>query len=341
MLERAALHILGVWMEIAIIGAGLIGRKRALAAKSLGHAVSAICDSDFAKAKALASEFGAAATANADDALSAKGVDAAIICTTHNSLSSLSCAALAKGLHVLVEKPAGRNSNEIKKIILAQKKSGKIVRVGFNHRFHPAIQKAKGLCSTGGLGPIMYVRGRYGHGGRLGYEKEWRASKEISGGGELLDQGSHLIDLSRLFLGGLSLHSSLCKAYFWKMPVEDNAFLLLQSKRGQAASLHASWSEWKNLFSFEISCERALLRIEGLGGSYGKEKLTIYRMKPTMGIPDEEKLEFDSPDKSFELELLEFAKAAEGKENAKIGATLDDALASMSIVEAAYEANAK
>lgn len=328
-------------MKFAIIGAGLIGKKRALAAKSLGHSIPAICDADLAKAKALAGEFGAAATANADDALSAKGVDAAIIATTHDSLSRLSCSALAKGLHVLVEKPAGRNSNEIKKIILAQKKSGKIVRAGFNHRFHPAILKAREICQSGKFGAIMYVRGRYGHGGRLGYEKEWRASKEISGGGELLDQGSHLIDLSRLFLGGLSLSASLCKAYFWKMPVEDNAFLLLQSGGGQAAFLHASWTEWKNLFSFEISCERALLRIEGLGGSYGKEKLAIYRMKPTMGIPDEEILEFEGPDKSFELELLEFANAIGGNEDAGVGATLKDALASMEIVEAAYKADAK
>ena len=75
------------------------------------------------------------------------------------------------------------------------------VRVGYNHRFHPALQKARELVDAGALGPLMFIRARYGHGGRVGYDREWRADPNLSGGGELIDQGVHLIDLAGWFLG--------------------------------------------------------------------------------------------------------------------------------------------
>jgi predicted dehydrogenase len=180
------------------------------------------------------------------------------------------------------------------------------VRVGFNHRFHPAMQKARALAAA--AGGLLYVRGRYGHGGRLGYENEWRFRPRISGGGEAIDQGTHLVDLARWFLGDFAEIEGHAASFFWPGSVEDNAFFLLRTASGQVAQLHASWTEWKNLFSFEIFGRTAKLAIDGLGGSYGTERLTFYKMKPEMGPPDVESWEFPGPDLSWDAELAAFAE---------------------------------
>src|SRR5207237_7906533 len=121
-----------------------------------------------------------------------------------------------------------------------------LVKVGFNHRFHPAFRKARTLFDAGAIGPLLYIRARYGHGGRLGYEREWRADPRLSGGGELLDQGVHLIDLARWFAGDFTQVTGHVASYFWPIPVADNAFALLTTAGGQAALLHPSWTARKN-----------------------------------------------------------------------------------------------
>src|SRR5262249_54851436 len=158
--------------------------------------------------------------------------------------------------------------------------TGRRVRVGFNHRYHPALRKARELVDSGVLGPLMFIRARYGHGGRLGYEREWRANPAISGGGELIDQGVHLIDLAPLFLGEFSAVQGIATNYFWRMPVDDNAFMTLRGPTGQVAFLHVSCTEWKNMFSMELYGRNGKLAIDGLGGSYGVERLMWYRMLP-------------------------------------------------------------
>src|SRR6185295_2401631 len=159
-------------------------------------------------------------------------------------------------------------------------------QVGFNHRFHPALQKAREIVDTGALGPLMFIRGRYGHGGRTGYDREWRADPAISGGGELIDQGVHLIDLARWFLGEFPVVEGHAGTYFWDMAVDDNAFLSLRTKANQTAWLQASCTEWKNMFSFEIYGRDGKLQVDGLGGSYGVERLSYYKMLPKMGPPE-------------------------------------------------------
>ena len=161
------------------------------------------------------------------------------------------------------------------------------VRVGFNHRYHPALQKAREIVDSGALGPLMFVRGRYGHGGRVGYDREWRANPAMSGGGELIDQGVHLIDLARWFLGPFTTVDGFAATYFWDMPVDDNAFLTLahgrRAGRVSPRQLHASGRTCSRSRSTGAT---ASWRIDGLGGSYGVERLTWYRMLPEMGPPD-------------------------------------------------------
>lgn len=318
-------------MRLAVIGCGFIGAKRAAAAN--GHDVVVVCDPDAGRREALARQTGAHAVADWREALSTD-IDAALIATTHDRLAEIALGAVRSGRHVLVEKPAGRTPQEARPIAEAAGKSGVIVKVGFNHRFHPAIAKAKALAEEGAVGPLLFIRGRYGHGGRVGYEKEWRFTPEISGGGELIDQGSHLIDLSRWFLGDLRLAYGTAPTYFWPGRVDDNCFLALEGGDGQMAWLHASWTEWKNLFSFEIMGKTGKLTIDGLGGSYGVERLTLHRMLPEMGPPETTTWEFPFPDRSFVDEFANFVAAIEDR-GPLIG-DINDAVANLEIVEAVY-----
>jgi predicted dehydrogenase len=154
----------------------------------------------------------------------------------------------------------------------------------------------------------MYIRGVYGHGGRKNYHKEWRFNKKLSGGGELIDKGSHLIDLSRLFLGNLKVYSSFLANYFWKTKLEDNCFIALKNDKNNFSFLHSSSTEWKNKFIFEIFCKKGKIEICGLGKSYGNEKLILYKMKKNMGIPKKKEFNFSKlkTNNSWKIEINEF-----------------------------------
>jgi predicted dehydrogenase len=233
-------------------------------------------------------------------------VDVVVVATPHDTLAPITLAAVEAGKHVLVEKPAARSPAELKPVIEAAQRRRAKVHVGFNHRYHRSFRKAREIFESGALGELMFVRARYGHGGRIGYDQEWRARPEISGGGELIDQGPHLIDLARWFLGDFSEVQGFAHTYYWSMPVDDNGFMLLKTPRRQVAFLHASCTEWKNLFSMEIYGREGKLDVSGLGGSYGVERLTWYRMLPQMGPPETAAWEYPMDDDSWEVETAEF-----------------------------------
>ena len=186
--------------NVAIIGCGLIGRKRA---QALGtHRLVACADVVLGRAEALAREYpGCVATDDYRRAIEHPEVEAVIVAATNNMLAPVGLAAIEAGKHVLIEKPAARNAAELRPLLAAADRRGVVVKVGFNHRFHPAFQQARALVDAGEIGDLLYIRARYGHGGRVGYDREWRADPKVAGGGELLDQGVHLIDLARWWLG--------------------------------------------------------------------------------------------------------------------------------------------
>lgn len=295
-------------MSVAIIGCGLAGRKRAAA---LGPARLLCCaDSVPERAAALAAlHLGCVAFATWQDAVAHPGVTLAIIATTHDALPMIAAAAIRRGLHVLIEKPGARTTNELRILAELAERHGVKVQVGYNHRHHPALRMAHALASAGQIGTLAHLRASYGHGGRSGYEQEWRFQRQLSGGGELLDQGSHLIDLSVWFLGPMQHVSSVLSNAFWRGAVEDNAFLLLKSANGQVAQLHASWTEWKNKFSFEVFGTLGKIEVSGLGGSYGEERLTLSVMRPEMGPPDQTQWTFPPEDTSWAQEFVDFLSA--------------------------------
>ena len=261
-------------------------------------------------------------------------VDIVIVATTNDALAPVTLAAVEAGKHVLVEKPGARTSAELQPIVAAAVRTGVHVRVGFNHRCHPALRKARELVDAGSLGPLMFVRGRYGHGGRVGYEKEWRADPARSGGGELIDQGVHMIDLSRWFLGDFTDIQGFAHTYFWQMPVDDNAFLLLRTPAEEVATLHVSCTEWKNLFSFEIYGRKGKLHVEGLGGSYGVERVAFYQMRSDMGPPETTIWEYPGADQSWGTEFGEFLNDIDSGRRSQPG--IEDAAAVLRIVEHIY-----
>jgi predicted dehydrogenase len=321
-------------VNVGIIGCGLIGQKRARAIGE-GHRLVATADVTIDRAEKLASQFpGCAAFSDPQHVIDRPDIDLVIIATTNDALASLTFAAIERGKHVLVEKPAARRAAELVPAAEAARTRGVVAKVGFNHRFHPALLKAREIWDSGICGPLMFIRARYGHGGRLGMEREWRGNPALSGGGEMLDQGVHLIDLSRWFAGDFVDVQGAVARYFWNWPVEDNGFALLRTAAGQIAWLQASCTEWKNLFSFEIYARDAKLQIDGLGGSYGVERLSFYRMLPQMGPPETTIWEYPGEDRSWHAEFAHVLRCIETGEPVLGG--LDDAIAALRVVEALY-----
>jgi predicted dehydrogenase len=319
---------------VAIIGCGLIGQKRAKALS--GASLVACADVVPARAQQLAATYDATAC-DWQEAVRRDDVEIVVVATTNDALAAVAREAIEAGKHVLIEKPAARSVAEIDPLIEAAERKRVQVRVGFNHRYHPALLKARELVDSGAAGDLMFLRGRYGHGGRVGYDREWRANPELSGGGELIDQGVHLIDLSRWFLGDFPKVEGHAATYFWDMPVDDNAFLLLRNAGDKTAFLHVSCSEWKNLFSLEIYGRTGKLQIDGLGGSYGVERLTFYRMLPEMGPPETTAWEYPRGDQSWELEFRDFLDDIAQSRTPNPG--LRDARAALDVVRRIYEAS--
>jgi predicted dehydrogenase len=262
-------------------------------------------------------------------------IDVVIVSTPNGYTAEIGTAALAAGKHVLVEKPPGRNLSEARQLAEAAQKAGRILKIGFNHRYHPAIRRAHQLFSQGTIGEVINVRARYGHGGRPGYEKEWRGNPTLAGGGELTDQGAHIVDLLHWFCGIPLEVFAMKQTVVWPIhPLEDNAFGLFRYKKGMVASFHTSWTQWKNIFSFEIFGQLGSLNIEGLGGSYGTERLSMAIRKPEGGMPDMNEEVFDGPDLSWQAEWADFVRAI--IEGGIYWGTPEDGVAAMAMIEAMY-----
>jgi predicted dehydrogenase len=324
---------MGLMMNVGIIGCGLIGKKRALALGS--HHLLLAVDSDIQRAKAVAALKGhAKVSTDFNDVIKDPRIDIVIVSTTNDKLAEISLSAIKAGKHVLVEKPAGRNFKEIEEVIRFAKENKVMVKAGFNLRYHPALMKAREIVDSGVMGELMFMRGRYGHGGRIGYDKEWRADPGISGGGELIDQGVHMIDLCRWFLGDFVSVKAEIATYFWNMPVDDNAFFCLSTQKSKIAWIHVSCTEWKNMFSLEVYGKTGKIQIDGIGGSYGMEKLTYYQMLPEMGPPPTTVWEYPGEDNSWNLEFEAFIESI--KTAKPLNGDINDAYEALKIVDKIY-----
>lgn len=269
--------------------------------------------------------------------------NAVFVCTPNNVTARFCVEAIRHCGHVFCEKPPGTGWKDFESIAEAAiDRPGHVLVFGFNHRLHPSVKAARALVGEGGVGEILYVKGTYGKSGGKHYRDSWRNKKEISGGGILLDQGIHMLDLFCLFLGELQVMGHLLKDLFWHCGVEDNAFVLLKSKQGIPAFLHSSATLWKHTFHLEIGCRDGYLVASGLlskTGSYGREQLIIGRRQfedeaLALGNPREEIIYFDR-DESWKQEVDEFLTAIKEGRPANHG-TLEDSRRVMALIRDIY-----
>ncbi|KIC36434.1 Gfo/Idh/MocA family protein [Leisingera sp. ANG-M7] len=328
-------------LRTAIIGYGKMGRIRhAAMEKHGGFKVVAACDSqpDPTAAIPVVTDPLAVYDYNPD----------VIVCSVPNMMiPDVVCEALTRGKHVFSEKPPGRNSGDVRRMRQAEAQNPSLVlKFGFNHRMHDAIEEAKKLTDAGTMGDLYFMRGVYGKAGGPGYAQNWRNDPTQSGGGILIDQGIHMLDLFQMFAGRFTEVQSFIQRNFWtEVPVEDNAFALMKNPEGIIASVHSSATQWQHTFRFELYMRNGFISVDGIlsaSGSYGTEVLTVALNRLDRGgnpIPNPECQEIRfTEDLSWDKEAAEFYEAIANGTPIRSG-TSAQALEVMELVEAIYAAD--
>jgi predicted dehydrogenase len=325
-------------MKVAIIGAGLQCRRRAPVVQAWpGAELVAIIADHAGHAEAMTAQYGGEPGTDWKQTVARDDVDVVLVCTPPDLHAPISTAAMRAGKHVLCEKPMTRTVAEAEDMVAVAGETGRILKCGFNHRYHPAISQARKLVGEGFIGKALFSRCRYGICGRPGYEKEWRADPKRAAGGQFLEQGIHAIDLFRWFLGDLVEVSCMTsRHYFTDMPLEDGGMAMFRAANGATASLHTTLVQWQNLFSFEVFGEDGYVRVEGLGASYGTE--TLVTGKRDFEAPFQDTVtHYRGGDISWREEWREFVSAIERGQQPENGSG-EDGLLSMKAALAAYEA---
>jgi len=324
-------------LNVAIIGAGNIGRVRAQALQRSGNSrLLLVSDIDQDRAFSLAAETGSETAIDWRTAVNEPGVDAIIICTPTKFHAPIAIAALRAGKHVLCEKPLARSVAEAAEIVSAAEGQRCVLKTGFNYRYMNHVAKAKELLDSGVLGQTYFLRCRFGHGGRPGYEKEWCTDQEISGGGVLLEQGIHILDLVRYLLGEPARITASNVCFFWNFPdVEDNSFVEIQTDMKQVAQIHISWTQWINVLSLEIFGHDGYIQLSGRDGHYGPQRLIWGKRQVNHGRPAEQTFEFPSGNTSWDAEWIDFVEAI--RSGTQPMGDMNDSLRALQLVEGAYE----
>ncbi len=326
-------------LKCGIVGFGYMGeiRKRVIEARD-DIALVGIAEPDQAKRAKIK---GTEAFASADNLLS-RDLDVVFLATPNDVAPNYAIASLRAGRHVFCEKPPGRSVEDIRAIRAAEFNGVKLM-FGFNHRFHPAVLRAKAIIDSGRLGKVVNIRGLYGKSGGRDYRQSWRNRRNVSGGGILLDQGIHMLDLFRMFCGEFEAVKCFTSDSFWQCEVEDNAYVLLRGANGMHAMLHSSATLWRHAFRIDITLELGYLIVEGLlskSGSYGRERLVIGKRQfedeaDAVGNPSEEVIYFDR-DLSWEIEVGMFVDCIREDREVK-SSNSADALKVMEIIDLAYK----
>ena len=327
-------------LRAGIIGYGYMGQiRRRNIADHPDLELAAICDPFRLEAAAA---LNVPCCENWEDLVTAD-LDLVFVCTPNNLIPDAAVKALYSGRHVFCEKPPGRSLADIQRIRAAELANpGCRLLFGFNHRHHPGITDAKAIIDSGALGDILTLRGVYGKGGGYDYNTSWRNDPAIGGGGILLDQGIHMLDLFRLFVGEFSEVIGMRGIMAFDTPVEDNAFVLLRTHCGQLAQLHTSATSWKHTFRLEVGCESGYVTVSGLlskTGSYGRETMVVGRRpapgeRAALGNPREETIYYDA-DPSWDIEVAHLVECIRQNKPVEKGTSLD-ALRVMEIVDCVY-----
>lgn len=272
--------------------------------------------------------------------------DIVFICLPNKYASEAVCYFLNNRVNVFCEKPPGRNRKDVEMVLEAEKAHpGVKLKFGFNHRYHQAVLDAKSIIEKGRLGKILWMRGIYGKAGGNRYENGWRNNREISGGGILIDQGIHMVDLFRFFCGEFDEVKSFINQLYWPVEVEDNAFVLLRNKKRQVAMLHSSATQWAHKFLLDIYLEKGYITITGILSSsrtYGTETLKIARcIYDEEGYPlpnPSETINYYKDDLSWKMEIDEFVYSVINDVPVQ-GGTCLEAYKTMLLIEKIYDSD--
>lgn len=335
----------GTKLHIGVIGMGRMGMRWAqVASRHAECELVAICDADATVLDKAQLYLPKVYSYTGWEQLLYEGLDAIVVAVPHVHLTPIAQACLYRGKHVFCEKPGGVSSKAVAEALSVARAKKLQYRVNFHLRLHPAIAAAKAKVEADYIGPIISLKATFGHPGRQHYHREWWCDPAQAGGGELLDQGSHLIDLAHWFLGPMASQHTVLQNAYWDTPSEDNAFLLLTTAKGQTAQLHASWTHWHKMFRLELCGESGYLRVDGLGGLYGPEQLTYGPRPVGDGMAPREQLwnfaaQSDTPDTALIHSWDEFVRSIQ--QGSPIGPSAIDAVKALEVIERGYEQQPK
>ncbi len=326
-------------LKVGIAGYGIVGKRRKNCIDlHPGMQVVAVCDLTFDQEGVLPD---GTRFVRSYQRLLEHGLDALVVCMTNDIAAEVTIAGLHAGLHVFCEKPPGRDVGDILRVIESERRCPSLkLMYGFNHRYHESVREALSIVRSGELGRVINMRGVYGKAKLVTFnQSDWRTKRAAAGGGVLLDQGIHMVDLMRLFGGDFHDVRSFVSNQFWGFDVEDNAYALMRSREGVVAMLHSSATQWRHRFHLDINLERGSVILGGiLSGtkSYGAETLTVVRADPDndRGDPRESVIKYNR-DPSWDDEIAAFHDAIRSGAPVTSGTSLD-ALRTMQLVYSIY-----
>ncbi|MFC0516268.1 Gfo/Idh/MocA family protein [Mucilaginibacter angelicae] len=323
--------------KVGIIGYGVMGKTRNTAITEIKRGkVIAISEPN------IGADFEGIPNVSHEEIINHPELDVIIVCTPNFLNKDLTIRALNAGKHVFCEKPPAFTGADIEEIKIAEANSGKILMYGFNHRHHDSVLHMKRLIDSNEYGKVLWLRGRYGKSVTADYFNQWRAKKELAGGGILMDQGIHMLDLFLFLSGDFDIVKAEVSNLYWHMDVEDNAFVILkESATGKVASLHSTMSQWRHLFSLEIFLEKGYMVLNGLitsTMSYGEETLSVAKNRSTAPAAtwQDEVITKYVNNNSWRYEMDHFFDAIDKNQPVTIGNS-DDALKLMRIIDKVYE----
>ena len=326
-------------LKVGIAGYGIVGKRRHEFIEVHPRLeVTAICEQNFAQFPIVLSNINT--YTNYEEMLKAEELDVLFVCLTNNIAAIVTIAGPKKGIHVFCEKPPGMNVEEIRDVIAEESKRPNLkLKYGFNHRYHDSVKVALNLIQSGELGKVVNLRGVYGKSSIIPFTGGWRSKRDLAGGGILLDQGIHMVDLMRLFCGEFTEVKSFVSNDFWKHDVEDNAYAIMKDEKGRVAMLNSTATQWQHKFNLEISLSEGYIELHGIlsgSKSYGEEKIVIGRRneESVNGQMESKTIKF-LQDNSWRDEINEFAEAIIEDKPIQSG-TSKDALETMKLVFSIY-----
>lgn len=326
-------------LKVGIAGYGVVGKRRHdFINLNPNLEVVGVCDKSYGDKNGTLDN-GVRFYNNYHDLLKNEDLHILFVCLTNDIAAEVTISGLEKGLHVFCEKPPGRNIQDIKNVRIVEEKHPHLkLKYGFNHRYHDSVKEAMRIIDSKELGEVINLRGVYGKSIMISYDSDWRSKRAIAGGGILLDQGIHMVDLIRLYGGEFEECYSFVSNSYWNYDVEDNAYALLKNKRGVVAFLHSTATEWRHRFNLEITLTKGMLILSGIlsgSKSYGQESLKIiYRGHDDAGNPKETAMTYIK-DNSWQEEIDEFTQAIIENKPITFGSSLD-ALKTMEMVYKIY-----